>query len=152
MQRNSEITPLVERGAESSSGKDSPNTHPKQGNGANYTATGTGAITSTSTSTARIRSPPTPAKARLRRLHSAPIKNFLSTGIDVDSLRLSYAAKLVLAAVEGRHVESAVDLLVPKGSFVNPLSYTLYSPILVGIILGHMVLALWEGGMSPFPL
>lgn len=26
------------------------------------------------------------------------------------------------------------------------------SPILVGIILGHMVLALWEGGMSPFPL
>ncbi|CAM9975211.1 unnamed protein product, partial [Ectocarpus sp. 12 AP-2014] len=98
------------------------------------------------------RSPPTPAKARLRRLHSAPIKNFLATGIDVDSLRLSYAAKLIHAAVEGRHVESAVDLLVPKGSFVNPLSYTLYSPILVGIILGHMVLALWEGGMSPFPL
>lgn len=40
--------------------------------------------------------------------------------------RLSYAAKLVLAAVEGRHVESAVDLLVPKGGFVNPLSHTLY--------------------------
>ncbi|CAM9588907.1 unnamed protein product, partial [Ectocarpus sp. 4 AP-2014] len=115
MHRNSEITPLVlrERGSESS-GNGSPNTHPKQqGNGANSTA----------------RSPPTPAKARLRRLHSAPIKNFLATGIDVDSLRrveLSYAAKLILAAVEGRHVESAVDLLVPKGGFVNPLSYTLY--------------------------
>lgn len=40
--------------------------------------------------------------------------------------RLSYAAKLVLAAVEGRHVESAVDLLVLKGGFVNPLSYPLY--------------------------
>lgn len=26
------------------------------------------------------------------------------------------------------------------------------SPILVCIILGHLALALWEGGMSPFPL
>lgn len=40
--------------------------------------------------------------------------------------RLSYAAKLVLAAVEGWHVESAVDLLVLKGGFVNPLAYPLY--------------------------
>lgn len=40
--------------------------------------------------------------------------------------RLSYAAKLVLTAVEGRHVESAVDLLFLRGGFVNPLSYQLY--------------------------
>eukprot|EP00752_Nemacystus_decipiens_P018420 g16518.t1 len=89
---------------------------------------------------------------RLRKLHSAPIKDFLSTGMDMDSLRLSYAAKLVLAAVEGRHVESAVDLLLLKGGVVNPLAYPLYSPVLVCIILGHLALALWEGGISPFPL
>lgn len=40
---------------------------------------------------------------------------------------MSYASKLVLAAVEGRHVESAVDLLVVlKGDFGNPLAYPLY--------------------------
>lgn len=34
--------------------------------------------------------PPTPAKTRLRKLHSAPIKDFLSTGTDMDSLRPVY--------------------------------------------------------------
>eukprot|EP00903_Cladosiphon_okamuranus_P010280 g9732.t2 len=136
MQRVSEKTPLVAghprpRGSPTSSGP-----QPNDATGAR----------------GRSSPPPTPAKTRLRKLHSAPIKDFLSTGTDMDSLRLSYAAKLVLAAVEGRHVESAVDLLVLKGGIVNPLAYPLYSPILMCIILGHLALALWEGGMSPFPL
>jgi len=39
------------------------------------------------TAATSVSPPPTPAKARLRKLHSAPIKDLLSTGMDVESLR-----------------------------------------------------------------
>ncbi|CAM9781465.1 unnamed protein product [Pylaiella littoralis] len=144
-QRLTEETPLVQQQclqAAAKAAKAGPSSPQHQGNEVNDAGDGSAAAERRST----------PPKTRLRRLHSAPIKNFLSTGMDVDSLRLSYAAKLVLAAVEGRQVESAVDLLFLRGGLINPLSYQLYSPILIGIILGHLVLAMWEGGVHPFPL
>ncbi|CAM9717141.1 unnamed protein product [Scytosiphon promiscuus] len=151
MHQLSERSPLVRDRLSAGS----PSSAPRQSNGANGIGAGSGVGVGVGVGVgggAAASPPPTPAKTRLRKLHSAPIKDFLSTGTDMDSLRLSYAAKLVLAAVEGRHVESAVDLLLLKGGFVNPLSYTMYSPILVFIILGHLALALWEGGMDPFPM
>lgn len=42
--------------------------------------------------------------------------------------RMSFAAKLVLAAVEGRHAESVVDVafVKVKGGLGNPLTHPLY--------------------------
>ncbi|CAM9922668.1 unnamed protein product, partial [Discosporangium mesarthrocarpum] len=90
----------------------------------------------------------------LPKLPSYSVNRFLSSeglasddGLGMDDLRLSFAAKLVSAAVDGRHVASAVDVF--RGRKRRVLNHPAYNKFLILLILAHMLLAFWEGVDSP---